>query len=130
MVLFQSGNTVVSVATFFGDGALLQNSRRWYAIGGALLVNMLIGDASFLQWLLDVGPICQLGTIARAKMEKTQLAMNEAFAEPAGIMLAFRLQVPPCDGTRHRTPRWDPTMGPHPGDVAGERGGAGAAYTQ
>ena len=93
LCFFEVLNTVVSIAAFFIDPNVWHNSRQWYSLGGAMLVNILIGDASFLQWLLDGGPICQLGTYVSARRARTQIEMNERFAEPAGIVIAFRLSL-------------------------------------
>ena len=93
LCFFEVLNTVVSVAAFFLDPSIWHNSRQWYSLGGAMLVNVLIGDASFLQWLLDGGPVCQLGTYCSARMAKTQLQMNERLAEQAGIVIAFRISL-------------------------------------
>ena len=93
LCFFEVFNTVVSVAAFFIDSNVWHNTRQWYSLGGAMLVNVLIGDATFLQWLLDGGPLCQLGIYLSARRARTQLEMNEKLAEPAGIVLAFRLSL-------------------------------------
>ena len=93
LCFFEVFNTVVSVAAFFIDSNVWNNTRQWYSLGGAMLVNVLIGDATFLQWLLDGGPLCQLGIYLSARRARTQLEMNEKLAEPAGIVLAFRLSL-------------------------------------
>ena len=93
LCFFEVYNTVVSIAAFFIDSSVWHNSRQWYSLGGAMLVNILIGDAVILQWLLDGGPLCQLGILWSARRARTQIEMNERYAEPAGIVLAFRLSL-------------------------------------
>lgn len=90
---FQVLNTVLSAAVFFFDGYTASNTRQWYALGGALLVNILFGDFIFIQVLLDWVRIDII--VARcclARRARSQSEMDRIYAAPAGIYLAFRIQ--------------------------------------
>ena len=90
---FQCFNTLCSAAMFFADGYTADNTRQWYSLGGALLVNILFGDFIFIQVLMDWVRIDTL--VARtilAPRASSQHEMNRIYAAPAGIYLAFRMQ--------------------------------------
>ena len=53
LTFFQVFNTCVAAAAFLVDPNVWSNSRHWYTLGGALLANVTLGDAIFIQLLLD-----------------------------------------------------------------------------
>ena len=94
LTFFQVFNTCVAAAAFLVDPNVWSNSRHWYTLGGALLANVTLGDAIFIQLLLD---FVQLPVLINrcfiAPRLTTQQAMDESYAAPAGIYLAYRLQL-------------------------------------
>ncbi len=87
-------NTVVAASAFLVDPTVRSDTRRWYSLGGSLIVNVMLGDCLFIQPLLDWVRVDVLfSRRVRAPRASTQLQMNEAYVARAGIYLAFRLQV-------------------------------------
>jgi hypothetical protein len=93
LTFFQVFNTSVAAAAFAMDPAVASNRREWYTLGGALIANVMFGDAIFIQVACDFVQIPIFIGRCRAKYKKTQQAMDEAYSAPAGIYLAFRLQL-------------------------------------
>ena len=59
-----------------------------------MLANVLFGDAIFIQVVLDFVQVpVLLNRLCIAPRATTQRAMDQAYAAPAGIYLAFRLQL-------------------------------------
>lgn len=92
---FQVLNTVAAAAVFYLDPYIQSTCgmRQWYSLGGSLIVNILFGDFIFIQVLMDcikVDVIAARTCIARTA--KSQYEMNQIYAAPAGIYLAFRMQ--------------------------------------
>ena len=94
LTFFQVLNTVVAAFFFLVDPTVARSPRQWYSLGGALLENVMIGDCIFIQILLDFVQIPVLvNRLCIAPHASTQQAMDQAYAMPAGIYLAFRLQL-------------------------------------
>ena len=94
LTFFQVFNTTVAAAAFRYDPIVASHPRQWYTLGGALLANVMLGDAIFIQVLLDFVQIPVLiNRLFIAPRATTQKAMDQAYAVPAGIYLAFRLQL-------------------------------------
>ena len=53
---FQVFNLVVAAAAFLFDPSVRELTRNWYALGGALVVSTMLGDAFFIQVLPE--PAC------------------------------------------------------------------------
>lgn len=94
LTFFQVFNTVVAASAFLFDPTVAAHPRQWYSLGGALLANVTIGDAILIQTLLDFVQIPVLvNRLCIAPRAATQLQMDRSYAVPAGIYLAFRLQL-------------------------------------
>lgn len=91
LAFFQIFNTCVAAATFLFQ---VDDIRQWFTFGGTLIANVCLGDAIFIQILLD---FLQIPVIIRrwciAPCQRSQQAMDEAYTAPAGIYLAFRVQL-------------------------------------
>ena len=49
LTFFQVFNLVVAAAAFLFDPSVRDFTRNWYALGGALVVSTMLGDAFFIQ---------------------------------------------------------------------------------
>ena len=93
MVFFQCFNTIIAALAFSFNPDIGFFSRKWYTTGGALITTIALGDAVFIQVLLDW--IRVDGLFKRhclAHRAKTQLKMDRLFTIEADIYLAFRCQ--------------------------------------
>ena len=102
-LIWQVFNTVVSSLAFLADPNIRNFRRPWYATGGALIANIMFGDALFIQTLLDWSGLINGAVFnrhCRAPRAKTQLQMDSLYMPAADIYLAFRCQV-----TDHATQR-------------------------
>ena len=94
LTFFQSFNTIVAAASFWIEPTVRAEPRRWYSLGGATIANVMFGDAIFIQVLLDLVQIpIVISRSVVAPRAATQQAMDQAYIAPAGIYLAFRLQL-------------------------------------
>lgn len=87
-------NTVVAVVAFLAVPEVAADTRQWYTLGGALIFNVMFGDLIFIMPVLDWVrlDILFLRRI-RAPRQKTQLDMDRTYDMPAGLYLAYRLQL-------------------------------------
>ena len=90
-------NTVASALCFliFVDELRGRLERPWYALGGTLVLNVMLADSFVIQLLLDVlRPFPDLiNRKCRAPKARTQARMNELWVMRADIYLAFRTQL-------------------------------------
>ena len=100
-LIWQVFNTVVSSLAFLANPNIRNFRRPWYATGGALIANIMFGDAVFIQTLLDWSGLINGAVFnrhCRAPRAKTQLQMDSLYMPAADIYLAFR-----CQATDHPT---------------------------
>jgi len=94
LVFFQVYNSVFASFAFLLDPSVRLFERPWYTVGGALIANILFGDAIFIQVFLDwlrVGGL--FSRFCLAPRAKTQLEMDRLYVDEADIYLAFRCQL-------------------------------------
>lgn len=92
LIFFQVFNTSVASASFLLDSG--DFNRAWYAQGAPLVLNALVGDFFVINLLVDViQPGVLIGRYVVAPSALTQNEANSAYATPADIYLAFRLQL-------------------------------------
>ncbi|EOD12468.1 hypothetical protein EMIHUDRAFT_437392 [Emiliania huxleyi CCMP1516] len=94
LVFFQVYNSVFASLAFLFDPSIDLFARPWYTTGGALIANILFGDAIFIQVVLDwvrVGGL--FSRLCLAPRAKTQLQMDRLYVDDADIYLAFRVQL-------------------------------------
>jgi len=102
LVFFQVYNSVFASFAFLLDPSVRLFERPWYTVGGALIANILFGDAIFIQVFLDwlrVGGL--FSRFCLAPRAKTQLEMDRLYVDEADIYLAFRCQVQGGDMIAH-----------------------------
>ena len=69
-------------------------SRGWYAVGGALIVNVMLGDFLFILPLLEfIRPDGAVNRACRAPRARTQLQMDRLYTLHASLYLSFRAQL-------------------------------------
>lgn len=97
LLCFQCFNTVASSFTFAyfeTSGSYLNFNRHWYVHGGALVVNALIGDLIIINLVVDLlQPGALIQRLVATRTELTQRGMDQAYAVPRDLYLAFRLQL-------------------------------------
>ncbi len=92
LIFFQVFNTSVASAGFLLDSG--DFNRAWYAQGAPLVLQALVGDFFVINLCVDLlQPGVLIGRYVVAPLAITQKEMNSAYATPADIFLAFRLQL-------------------------------------
>ena len=85
---------VTGTAATEADGGIAQVSRNWYDMGGAVITNGIIGDALFINLVIDgIFKPDYLVPVLLAKRAPTQAAMDRGCSQDNVLFVPFRAQL-------------------------------------